>query len=169
MYFLENEQLKVTINPKGAELVKLENLQTNKNYMWNGNPEFWGKHSPILFPIVGTLKKDTYYYKEKEYNLSRHGFARDLDFSVTDSSSTFIKLELEATQETKLQYPFDFKLSVIYQLFTNKLEIQYLVENLGENDFSMAHLALVCNLKNTIYLKILVLKTTYQTSYFLPR
>lgn len=134
MYSIENKIFKATFSAKGAELIALENKQNNKNYMWNGNPEFWGKHSPILFPIVGTLKNDSYYYKEKKYNLSRHGFARDCIFSVKDFSKTYIKFELNSSEETKLKYPFDFKLSIIYQLFTNKLETQYVVENLGESD-----------------------------------
>jgi galactose mutarotase-like enzyme len=134
MYSIENKQFKATFTAKGAELIALENLQNNKNYIWNGNPDFWGKHSPILFPIVGTLKNDTYYYKKKVYKLNRHGFARDLIFEVKESSATYIIFELQATEETKINYPFDFKLSVIYQLFANKLEIQYVVENLGNCD-----------------------------------
>jgi galactose mutarotase-like enzyme len=134
MYSIENEIFKATFTSKGAELIALENKQNGKNYIWNGNPYFWGKHSPILFPIVGTLKNDTFIYNKEEFNLNRHGFARDLVFEIKESSATHIIFELFATEESKKNYPFDFKLSVIYQLFTNKLEIQYVVKNLGNSE-----------------------------------
>ena len=72
---IENENIRATINPLGAELVSLLKLDDNTEYMWDANPEFWGKTSPVLFPIVGGLKNDTYFYGGKEYKLPRHGFA----------------------------------------------------------------------------------------------
>ncbi|MFY7728725.1 MAG: aldose 1-epimerase family protein, partial [Flavobacterium sp.] len=69
-----------SINPQGAELFSLKN--GNTEYIWEGNPEFWGKHSPVLFPIVGTLKDNKYKVNGAEYNLTRHGFARDNEFTV---------------------------------------------------------------------------------------
>jgi galactose mutarotase-like enzyme len=58
-----NSELSATINHKGAELISLKKINSSKEYIWEGNPIFWGKHSPILFPIVGTLKNDSYTYK----------------------------------------------------------------------------------------------------------
>ena len=83
---IKNNTLSAVINAKGAELFSLKD-KNSKEFMWEGNPEFWGKHSPILFPIVGTLKKNTYVYDDITYHLPRHGFARDMVFEI-DRKST---------------------------------------------------------------------------------
>ena len=94
MFKIENEYLKIEIHPKGAELQSVYNKKTFLEYMWSGDPAFWGKKSPVLFPIVGTLKNDTYYFENKAYQLTRHGFARDMDFAVTDQTSSSITFTL---------------------------------------------------------------------------
>jgi len=126
---LENKNFSISINTKGAELNSFKNQIVNKEYIWEGNPEFWGKHSPILFPIVGALKNDSYYYNDKKYNLSRHGFARDFEFEViekTDLSATF---SLRENDETLQKYPFQFELQIKYLLTENKLVIIYHIKN----------------------------------------
>ncbi|HEX8608529.1 MAG TPA: aldose 1-epimerase family protein, partial [Pedobacter sp.] len=82
MIYLENDFIKAGFSTKGAELQQLLHIESGENYLWNGNAEFWGKYSPVLFPIVGGLKENTYRYNEESYKLSRHGFARDNEFSV---------------------------------------------------------------------------------------
>ncbi|MEP6747912.1 MAG: aldose 1-epimerase family protein, partial [Bacteroidota bacterium] len=62
MFTIENENLTIIISPKGAELQSIYNRQAQLEYMWSGDVAFWGKKSPVLFPIVGTLKADTFYY-----------------------------------------------------------------------------------------------------------
>ena len=131
MITISNGNLTAIINPKGAELTSLKS--TNREYIWEGNPEFWGKHSPILFPIVGTLKNNLYYYNDKEYHLSRHGFARDLDFIIIEKSEKSVIFSLESTNETLKNYPFDFELQVIYTLQEKSLIIAYKVVNNGVN------------------------------------
>ena len=105
---IKNNQLTTVVDSRGAELVSLEKTSTHREYIWEGNPTFWGKHSPVLFPIVGTLKNNQYQYKNETYTLPRHGFARDYEFELisrTDSSAVF---SLQASAETKTVYPFDF-------------------------------------------------------------
>src|ERR1700690_1258731 len=82
MFTIENELLKVIINAKGAELQSIFHKTHQLEYMWSGDPAFWAKKSPVLFPIVGTLKNDTYFYNNKPYKLGRHGFARDMEFEI---------------------------------------------------------------------------------------
>ena len=102
---LSNEFCSVSINTKGAELNSIKNSQTKTEYIWNGNPDFWGKHSPVLFPIVGALKDDCYFYEGKKYNLSRHGFARDFEFEVIESSSNAASFLLKQNSEIVKKYP----------------------------------------------------------------
>ena len=81
MITLKNDMLTAIIESKGAELQSLVH-KNGIQYMWSGDASFWGKHSPVLFPIVGSLKDDTYHYNNKAYKLPRHGFARDMVFTA---------------------------------------------------------------------------------------
>jgi galactose mutarotase-like enzyme len=129
---ISNSILTVQIKHMGAELCSLKN-NSNKEYIWSGNPDFWGKHSPILFPIVGTLKNNSYHYNDKEYKLSRHGFAREMNFELIhkqENSATFL---FTSSVETKEKYPFDFELYLIYTLENSTLKIEYKVINKGES------------------------------------
>jgi galactose mutarotase-like enzyme len=129
---IKNTFLTATINSFGAELCSLKNKE-NKEYIWEGNPDFWGKHSPILFPIVGTLKNNSYQYNEIEYHLSRHGFARDMDFELVDKKENSITFSIQSSEETLKVYPFIFELQIIYTLDKNSLNIEYKVMNNGKS------------------------------------
>ena len=41
--------------------------------------------------------------------MPKHGFARGMDFTVTDQTADSISLELSSNEETKKSYPFDWK------------------------------------------------------------
>jgi galactose mutarotase-like enzyme len=128
---ISNSILKASIKHAGAELFSLKDNQ-NKEYIWEGNPDFWGKHSPVLFPIVGTLKNNTYTIDKKEYQLSRHGFARDMEFKLVEKTGNSAVFSLESNAETLKKYPFEFELQLIYTLENTSLNIEYIVINKGE-------------------------------------
>jgi galactose mutarotase-like enzyme len=119
------------IRHKGAELVSLQSVATQKEYIWVGNPNFWGKHSPILFPIVGTLKHNSFTYKDKTYALSRHGFARDRVFELVSQSEHELVFSLLSDEESWAVYPFAFELQVVYTIKESELRISYKVFNKG--------------------------------------
>ncbi|MFH6967421.1 aldose 1-epimerase family protein [Flavobacterium sp. FlaQc-28] len=125
---ISNSILKASINHAGAELFSLKNYQ-EKEFIWEGNPSFWGKHSPILFPIVGTLKNNTYTIDQKEYQLSRHGFARDMEFELIEKTENSAVFSLESNDETLKKYPFEFELQLVYSLEKTSLNIEYIVIN----------------------------------------
>lgn len=131
MYHLENDCLKITVNSQGAELKSVFNKSTQEELLWQANPEFWGKSSPVLFPIVGTLKNGSYVFDRKEYKLPRHGFARDFYFKLDEVSESQLIFFLEASPETLQVYPFLFRLQIIYTLKGNSLQVEYKVENLS--------------------------------------
>ncbi|WP_281234193.1 aldose 1-epimerase family protein [Flavobacterium gelatinilyticum] len=129
---ISNSRLKASIKNAGAELFSLSDTQ-NKEYIWEGNPDFWGKHSPVLFPIVGTLKNNTYTVNGKEYQLPRHGFARDMEFQLIEKSGNSAVFSLESNEETLKKYPFEFELQLIYTLENTSLNIEYIVINKGDS------------------------------------
>ena len=133
MQTLKNNQLTVKINPKGAELSSLFNIENQMEYLWNADPTFWGKSSPVLFPIVGALKNDIYRFEGKEYTLPRHGFARDREFIVEKSEENSVTFLLTYDENTLKVYPFKFEFRLIYSLENNSLNVTYSVRNVGEN------------------------------------
>ncbi len=129
MYSIQNEWLKATINPKGAELTNLILLQDNLDVMWSGNAAYWGKVSPVLFPIVGGLKDNTYSFEGQSYQLGRHGFARDRVFEVVAQTDDSIVFELQNNESTWAVYPFAFVFQLRYSLAETALKVEYWVEN----------------------------------------
>lgn len=132
MTILENSTLKIAVKNNGAELCSLYNKQSQIEYLWQAGKE-WPKHSPVLFPIVGQLKNNTYRYQDKTYTLERHGFARNLAFNVTEVKSDSIRLTLKEQDATLAVYPFHFILNISYQLHENTLKVIYEIVNTGKD------------------------------------
>lgn len=128
---ISNSILSATINHKGAELESLQKVSSKKEYIWEGNPSYWGKHSPVLFPIVGTLKNNFFTFKDKLYSLARHGFARDMVFNLVSSESNKVVFCLQFNKATKQIFPFEFELRITYSLVNAELLITYTVINHG--------------------------------------
>ncbi len=130
--------LRATIKSHGAELVSLKD-KNGKEYIWAGDPQFWAKHSPVLFPIIGELKNGEYKIGNKTYNMGRHGFARDQEFVIIEQSDNQIVFSLTQNAETLKQYPFKFELQIIYTVDGNKLFVQFRVfnENYSDLPFSI--------------------------------
>ncbi|QVK17329.1 aldose 1-epimerase family protein [Mycoplasmatota bacterium] len=129
MHTLENDVLKISISEHGAEVQSIYNKRNNREYLWQGDETYWNRRSPILFPIVGKLANNTYYVKGKDYHLTQHGFARDMNFEVVEKRGDYVKFKLKANEQTMLFYPYNFKLTVSYRLEENKLTTKFKVYN----------------------------------------
>lgn len=129
---IENECLKVSFSELGGELTSIQNQEDNIEYLWQGNPEFWGRQAPVLFPNVGRLKDDSYRYEGVTYYLGQHGFARDQRFTVKEHTATRIAFSLLSNEESRKVYPFEFELILSYELVGNQLICSYHVENTGK-------------------------------------
>lgn len=135
MYTIENSLLKVSIQPQGAELTSIFNKDTQLEYLWDGNPQFWPKQAPILFPIVGSLKDNTYFYKGQPYQIpTRHGFAREKVFNVKDHSQDSITFYINEDEQTLNAFPFTFEFCITYSLQENTLSVRYTVRNNGNEE-----------------------------------
>jgi galactose mutarotase-like enzyme len=128
MVELKNEQISVVIAEKGAELQSIKDAN-GKEYLWQADPAFWPRHSPILFPIVCSVNDDTYTVDGQAYHLPRHGFARDTDFKLIAQSERKVTFALESSEATKQVYPYDFTLSISYVLDDNKIGVIWHVHN----------------------------------------
>lgn len=128
-YEIKNSFIKAQIKSFGAELNSLKKCDENFEYIWQANSKYWARHSPVLFPIVGRLKEDSYFYKNKKYSLSQHGFARDKEFEIVQNEADFIEFRLKSDEKSLEFYPFFFELNIGYKLDKNSLIVSYKVKN----------------------------------------
>ena len=98
--------LSASIQLKGAELSQLSG-ENGENLMWHVDDAYWNRCAPVLFPIVGKLKNDSYHWNKQSYYMKQHGFARDSQFTLIEQLEHKVVLQLNATHETKQQFPFD--------------------------------------------------------------
>lgn len=126
---ISNMYIQASIKELGAELCSLNKANSDIEFIWQADKNYWARHSPILFPIVGKLLDDEYIYEDKIYSMSQHGFARDSLFKVFEQSEDFIVFRLESSADTLKVYPFEFILDIGYRLEKNTLIISWRVEN----------------------------------------
>ena len=129
---LQNDNLTLKINHFWAEINSL--LYKNREIIHQKEENFWQRQSPVLFPIVGALKDNSYIFEEKKYQLWQHGFARDMDFILVDSNENSATFMLKSSPETLKKYPFDFELSIWYTIFENNIKTEYIVKNTRNSD-----------------------------------
>lgn len=147
LYSLENEFIKISAHPHGGELHNLISKKENTEFLWNGNPQYWKYHSPILFPIVGKVKDGKYRVSNETYELPQHGLARISEFEVVEKEKDFITFSLKWDKDTLKVYPYKFELLITYTLIKNSVKVTYTVRNLDDKKiyFSVgAHPAFLC-------------------------
>ena len=128
-YQLKNEELTLTVISAGAEMKSLKDNKTEQEYLWQADPKFWGRTSPVLFPIVGNYVQKQSVYEGKTYTLSQHGFARDMEFDLESQTEEEIWFVLKDTESTLEKYPFHFALHIGYELCKNEVKVNWTVEN----------------------------------------
>lgn len=134
---LKNNILIVEVAEHGAELQSIRSVATGQEYLWQGDPQFWGRRSPVLFPIVGKAWNGQVRYGNQTVEIGQHGFARDCNFSpVETSEEDTIRLRLDADESSRKLFPFDFSLEISYTLNDDRLIVGWKVIN-QEDDRAM--------------------------------
>lgn len=147
---LRNSTYELQVSEHGAEIRSLK--KHGKELMWQADPRFWGRTSPILFPVVGNFYGKEFRYEGRTYKMSQHGFARDRDFELINASEKELLFELKSDEDTLAAYPFEFVLQIGYQLNENGVTISWTVKNPAEKEllFSIGgHPAFNCDLGNS--------------------
>lgn len=129
MQHLENEKFSVEINEQGAELHSFKSKKDGTEYIWQADASVWKFHAPVLFPIIGRLKGMRYTVGGEEYEITRHGFARDLPWQAKRVSDTCAEFTLTQDASTKKMYPWDFTLTIRYTLEDATLKKEHIVTN----------------------------------------
>jgi len=152
-YKIENELFTCEADDMGAQLHSLKSKENGKEYIWQGNPEIWYGQAPVLFPVIGQLINDKYFYNGKEYTMPKHGLARKLPFKVKECDGSKMVFSLESDENTLKSYPFEFEYLVTFELKDKSLVNTMTVINKtnGKMYFSVgAHPAFNCAVGDTI-------------------
>lgn len=132
MKTISNEQLTIQVSPHGAELCSI--FANGKEYLWQADPAFWKRHSPVLFPIVGSVWENEYRNDGIPYTLTQHGFARDREFTLVSEKEDEVRYRLVSDEETLQKYPFPFCLKIGYRIQGKQIEVIWEVKNTGDKE-----------------------------------
>ena len=143
-----SHQIKVT--SVGIEISSITSLKSGQEYIWQADPAIWGSHAPVLFPIIGLLKDNYTLIDGKKYFIPKHGLVRNSDkIELIQSTENSLHFRFKYDSETLEKYPYLFQFDVIYQVIENKINIEHVVSNLGNETmyYSLgAHPAFRCPL-----------------------
>ena len=128
---IANDRLTVTLSTLGAEMQSIVEADGTQR-LWNGDARFWTGRAPVLFPICGGLKDDTYYLDGQAYSLPKHGFARKSEWTLEKAAADRAVFLLTAQHPG---FPFRYELRASYELQGSSIRIGYTVKNLDDRAF----------------------------------
>ena len=146
---IKNEYAAVTCQTFGAELLSYQTAE-GKEYLWQKDPAYWAKTSPVLFPYIGPVMQAVV-IGEKAYDMPRHGFVKDAEFVVAEQGADYVVLSIAATETTKAVFPYDFLFTVTFRLTGPKLSAVYGVVNKSQEEMPFligGHPAFLCPINN---------------------
>lgn len=132
------------VRRKGAEVVGLTWKRPDHDptgLIWrNGildppDDGFWPRHAPVLFPVVGGLHDNRSRTSDgiDVHFPGLHGLARHANFALSGASggehSFLLVYRLEASDETRALFPWNFTLTIVYTLRERELEQNVTVLN----------------------------------------
>ena len=100
-YVLQNDYLSVQVTSLGAELQSIKSTKTNTEYLWQGNPEFWGGRATVIFPFCGRLFEEKYTHQGKVYQMGLHGLLRKREYELKEQTEDKISFVYKSNEETK--------------------------------------------------------------------
>lgn len=126
---LRNDKIAILVSDHGAELQSIRRLSDNQELLWQADPKYWNRHSPILFPLVGHAFNDEIHIGEKTYPMGQHGIARDLDFTfVEHETRPMLTFVLRSNDSTFRRFPIPFFLWVRYTLEDTRVVVTWHIE-----------------------------------------
>lgn len=129
LFTLENDELLVTVARRGAELTRIYDKKADREVLWCAEPSVWNRHATVLFPFVGKCYEGAYVHDGKEYGMTPHGFARDMDFEPLLCDMDECWFRLKDTPETYEKYPFHFEVEIGHRLEGRTIEVMWKVAN----------------------------------------
>lgn len=147
---LKNGSMQAVVTDAGAELISLTDGKSME-YIWGGDPAYWGGRNPVLFPIVGNLMDGQIKCKGETYFMGRHGFARNSSYEVFAQGESFVEYRLISNEDTRKLFPYDFDFRVKHTVHEDGFTTAFTVINSGEEVLPCcvgAHTAFRCPMKD---------------------
>lgn len=99
-----------------------------------GNMKRWGM--PLMIPNFARLKQSR--FQEKGTTLPTHGFGRILPWTVTQQDRESVTLQLNSSDQTRSQYPYEFVFSAQIVAGAGTLTYTLRMENLNDEPMPIA-------------------------------
>lgn len=126
-YSIKNNYLELIVSSHGAEMQSLVSSE-GINYARDID-QYWNRHAPLLFPIVGKLKDSKTIINGKEYHMNQHGFLRDQEFKVYEQKDDEITFINRYSEETLQMFPFKYCVYVTYKIVDKTVHTIFKVVN----------------------------------------
>ena len=147
IYKIQNEMLIVEVDSCGAEWKSVTDKKSQKEYLWNKKIDAWQYCAPILFPVIGRLKNDSYQWDGEFYSMPKHGFVLTCHLKcINKKRQNYICI----VRNTRNICHLPFSISIGNKLHTKgtKLVTSFIVTNQSEYEmyFSLGtHPSFCCN------------------------
>ncbi len=136
-YVLENEFLRVTVLSKGAQIKSVVRKSDGVEHMWNGNPEVWGYHSPVMFPYTGKVTDGRLEIRGQVVeNVPQHGFHRTMDHAFVSQTEDAVTLAISDNEGTHKIFPYHFRFLTTVRLEGETVSHILTVENTDHEPFT---------------------------------
>ncbi len=149
MHKIENDLLTVGVKEEGAELASVRSKKNEIEYLWQADGKHWGRHSCILFPVIGCVKNGHTIIKGQTLPMTKHGLVRNRTWRLTKHEPQQMTFSLSSDIVSRSHYPYDFEIRAIYTLEDLKCRIRYEVKTHGDEPMPFnigAHPAFNCPL-----------------------
>ena len=139
IYSLQNERFRLSASDMGAELTSFQDVRAAQpyEYIWQDR-NVWNGQSPLLFPIVGRLRGDTYVLNGRSYTLRKHGFAKRMRFALESHTEDSFTLLLTDDETTREAFPFAFELRAVYTLLSDGFRMEFRVKNRSQESMDLS-------------------------------
>ncbi|MHB8127781.1 MAG: aldose 1-epimerase family protein [Mobilitalea sp.] len=129
MINISNDQISVTANSIGGELLSIHDIKTGTEYLWQGDSTFWGRRALNIFPFVGRLFQKMYTLNGVCYSINIHGFLPNAEMELVFRDTDSCCFCLRENEETLAMFPYAFEFFIKYKLIKRTLYIEFQVHN----------------------------------------
>lgn len=136
-YIIENDFLRVTVTEAGAQIKSVVSKIDGVEHMWDGNPDVWKYHSPVMFPYAGKVKDGRIEIRGQVVeNAPQHGFHRISNHEMVSHTSDCVTLALSENEKTMSIFPYRFRFLSTFKVVGDSVHHTLTVENMDNEPFT---------------------------------
>ena len=126
---LQNGPCAVELAAPGAEIMAWR--IDGRDLLWHGDPAFWPRRSPVLFPFCGWTSGGRFRALGRSYATGVHGFAHTAPFHLERLAQDAARMTLADTPASLALFPFRFSLAIDVMLDESSVHLDFTVANPG--------------------------------------